>query len=297
MSRVGDVSAAVATLARPAELEATLRSVLAGTVIPRQIVVVDASADDATRAAVARLTAVTPNVEFVYERTTPGRPAQRNRALALTRERFVLWLDDDFNFAPDFLEQLLTPFADDGVGGACGLIVNQLLPSRATRFGQWLFRQTRYGARSFYQRSALPTFLYRPTAPARVEALTGGLALVRRDAVADFRVDPRLNYFDDDDLSLHLVRGGWRLWQWPAARCEHRGAAAGRAPWTAKVRRAVVEQRLLHRRYFPQDIATVACYYYSVLGAAVIAAARLKPRQCAATLLGLADVLRGRAAE
>jgi hypothetical protein len=53
-----------------------------------------------------------------------------------------------------------------------------------------------------------------------------------------------------------------------------------------------VEQRVLHNEYFAPTFVNVAAYYYSVLGAAVIAAARLKPRLFLATLRGLWDVIR-----
>jgi hypothetical protein len=111
----------------------------------------------------------------------------------------------------------------------------------------------------------------------------------RREAVGRF--DERINYFDDDDISLTAARE-WRLVQVPEARLEHRVAAGARPAPMNKTRRRVLEQRLLHRRHLPQNVANVACYYYSVLGAAAVAALRLKPRLFLGTLLGLWDLLR-----
>ncbi len=294
MSGGSGVSVVIPTMSRPAELALTVASVMAGTVLPEEIVIVDASADERTEYAVAQMSSAFRRVEFLYVRTPPGLPAQRNAGLEAAGGGFMLSLDDDVILEPDFLEELLKAFDDDRVGGACGVITNQVLPGRYVRFLQRVFRQVRYAKRSFFQRSGLPTFLYRPNVPSAVEIMSGGLTLYRRAAIIDFRWDPVFNYFDDDNVSLELGKRGWRLLQWPAARLEHRLAEGARPAPRRKVRRRILEQRLLHRRHLPQNIWNVACYYYSVWGAAAAAALRLKPRLFLGTLLGLWDVLRTR---
>ncbi len=285
------VSAIVVTMSRPAEVALTVASAMAGTRTPDEFVVVDASADERTEYVVAQMASAFRRVEFVYVRTPPGLPAQRNAGLDAASGDVILFLDDDVTLEPEFLAEILAAFDDDAVGGACGVIVNQVLPSRFVRTLQWLFRQVRYARRCFLQRSGLPTFLFQPEAPADVKILTGCDMAFRREAVGRF--DERINYFDDDDISLAAART-WRLVQVPTARLEHRLAAGARPAPMRKVRRRVLEQRLLHRRHLPQNVWTVACYYYSVWGAAAAAALRLKPRLFLGTLLGLWDVVRTR---
>ncbi len=286
-----DVSAIIPTMSRPTDLALTVASLMAQTALPGEVIVVDAGADDDTARLVENFRLAFRGADFIYERAAPGLPGQRNAGLARARGDVVLFLDDDVTLAPDFLAALLGAMEDGAVGGACGVIVNQRLPGRYTRFLQWLFRQPRYARRSFLQRSGLPTFLYRPAAPAAVKILTGCDMAFRRAALGGFRFDARLNYFDDDDVSLTAARRGMLL-QVPAARVEHRLAPAARPEATAKVRRRVLEQRLLHRRHVPQNTWNVLCYYYSVFGAAAMAALRLRPRLAWGTLLGLGDVLR-----
>jgi GT2 family glycosyltransferase len=286
------VTAMVPTMSRPRELAACFDSLLAGDIVPAEIVVVDASRDDLTAALVSRVAAANPAIRFVYERTVPGRPAQRNLALTRMAGELLLFLEDDCVYEPAFLKELTRALDEGGADGVGGLITNQPRPSRWVGSLQWLYRQVRYARRSFYQRSGLPTYLYRPVAPAAADVLSGGLCLVRRAALGGFRFDERITYFDDDDLSLALVRGGARLMIWPAARCEHRPAGGGRASLAGRARRLILEQRLLHRRHFPQSFANVAAYYYSALGAAAMAILRLKPRLGWASLLGLWDVIR-----
>jgi len=264
------VSVIIATMSRPAELALTVTSAMAGTTAPGEVVVVDASADDRTELLVTHLAAAFKRVRFVCERTAPSLPRQRNAGLDAATGEFVLFLDDDVTLEPAFLEALLKAFEEENVGGACGLITNQVLPSRYVSFLQWLFRQVRYARRSLLQRSGLPTFLYQPREAAEVKILTGCNMAFRREAVVRF--DERINYFDDDDVSLMVARR-WRLVQVPA-----------------EVRRRVLEQRLLHRRHLPQNFWNVACYYYGVWGAAAAAALRLKPRLFLGTILGLWDV-------
>jgi GT2 family glycosyltransferase len=293
MSDGARVSVIIVTMSRPAEVALTVTSAMAGTAAPDEIVVMDASADVRTELAVAHLAAAFRRVAFKYERIAPGLPGQRNAGLDAASGDVVLFLDDDVTLEPEFLAELLKVFDDAAVGGACGVITNQVLPGWYVRLFQWLFRQVRYAPRSYLQRSGLPTFLHRPDKQVDVGILTGCNMAFRRESVARF--DERINYFDDDDISC-VVGREWRLVQAPAARLEHRVAAGARPAPMAKTRRRTLEQRLLHRRHVTQNIFNVLCYYYSVAGAATAAALRLKPRLFLGTLLGLWDVLRTRGA-
>lgn len=289
------MSVVVATMSRPEDLTLTIASLLAGTVLPAEVIVADASADDRTEILLNNFRSTFTRPEFRYVRTRPGLPGQRNAGLGAARGEVVLFLDDDVTLAPDYLAQLLGAFADGRVVGATGLVTNQYLPPWRVRALQWFFRQVRYARRSYLQRSGLPTFLYRPAATTPVRILTGCNMAFRRQALAGFQFDPRLNYFDDDDVSLYAGGKGLLL-QVPAARVEHRLAAAARPDTAAKTRRRVLEQRLLHRRHLAPHILNVACYYYSVAGAAVMAALRGRFGAVWATALGLWDVVRTRGA-
>lgn len=291
MNERRDVSVVVATMSRPADLVLTVTSLMAGTALPREVVVADASTDDGTEIAVEQFAATFRGVDFRYRRTEPGLPGQRNAGLEAASGEIVLFLDDDVTVEPAFLEELLAVFDDPAVGGATGVITNQFWPPAYARAFQWLFRQVRYASRSYLQRSGLPTFLYQPEARAGVEILTGCNMAFRREAVGRF--DERINYFDDDDMSLTVGRR-WRLVQAPSARLEHRLASGARPAPIHKVRRRIWEQRLLHRRHLRQTPWTVLCYYYSVAGAALAAALRLRPRLCLGTLAGWWDVIRSR---
>jgi GT2 family glycosyltransferase len=292
MNYTASVSLIIPTLSRVDDLRITLKAVLAGTVLPSEVIIVDASPDGRTERFVAELASRRGAVAFVYIRAErPGVPRQRNAGLARASADFILFVDNDVTVAADFMEELLKAFVEPKVGAACGLVSNQFLPGAYTRFLQWSFRQTRYASRSYYQRSAFPTFLYRPRAPAEVGALTGGLTMFRAAALAGFRFDERVLFVDDDNYSLDLRARGWKLMQWPAARAEHREAGEGRNI-AGRVRSNVAARRVLHRRYFPQSVLNVASYYYGAVGSAAMAALRLKPRLCAGALLGLWDVLR-----
>lgn len=292
MSETASVSLIIPTLSRLDDLRVTLQAVLSGTVLPAEIVIVDASPDNLTERFVAELASRPGAVEFAYIRAErPGVPRQRNAGLARASGDFILFVDNDVTVAADFIEELLKAFAEPKVGAACGLISNQYLPGAYTRLLQWFFRQTRYAGRSYYQRSAFPTFLYRPREAAGVAALTGGLTMFRAEAMAGFRFDERVLFVDDDNYSLDLRARGWELMQWPAARAEHREAGEGRS-FAGRVRSNVVGRRVLHRRYFTQNVLNVASYYYGAIGTAAMAALRLKPRLFAGALLGLWDVVR-----
>ena len=286
------VSVIIATLGREAELATTLGTVRGGTVKPNEIIVVDGTAGRTAEPVVGKFAADSDDTEFVYVHTKPGLPGQRNAGLERASGDIILFLDDDVVLEADFLVELLSAYRDPGVGGATGLIINQAPTPGWLAVLRSIFLLTRYARRCYQQPSGLPAFLYKPRVLTEVGILNGCNMSFRRRAMNGFRFDPRVNYFDDDDVSL-TVGARWRLVQVPTARLRHVVSPKGRRRAPAVADRSIVEQRLLHRKHLAQTPLNVLAYYWSVVGSALVAAVRLHPRVCLRTLLGLRAVLTG----
>jgi cellulose synthase/poly-beta-1,6-N-acetylglucosamine synthase-like glycosyltransferase len=282
----GRVSTIIATLGRAEELEDTLRTLCGCTMVPGEVIVVDGDAERDAKPVVEKYADEYDGIAFVYVDTEPGLPGQRNAGLERATGDIVLFLDDDVELEPDFLSELLSVYNDPEVGGATGLITNQVKPVWWVGALQRFFLLTRFGKRCRLQKSGLPIFLYKPAETVDVGILNGCNMSFRRSALGGFHFDGRINYFDDDDVSLTVGRK-WRLVQVPGARLKHLVSPKGRPRAPAAADRSIIEQRLLHRKHLPQTPLSVPAYYWSVLGTAFVALVRLHPLVSLRTLLGL----------
>jgi cellulose synthase/poly-beta-1,6-N-acetylglucosamine synthase-like glycosyltransferase len=108
------VTVLVSTLDRATLLDRCLRALLAGTVHPEEIVVVDQSRDDATRLVIEALAEANrrPPLRWVRD-PERGLAHSQNLGLSLARAPIVLVTDDDCVPAPDWVEQASRAFAED----------------------------------------------------------------------------------------------------------------------------------------------------------------------------------------
>lgn len=94
MSKVGQVSAAIATLDRPDALARCLDALLSGSVLPGEVIIIDQSDNDATAKKV--LTRQSATIPIIYIRQSrKGLSASRNAALGRAQYPLVAITDDD----------------------------------------------------------------------------------------------------------------------------------------------------------------------------------------------------------
>ena len=239
MTRVfASVAVVVPTKNRAGDLDVTIAGVFDQTVLPKQLIVIDQSAnDDSQRLVVARLEAldieVRHSLELSYIRDVniPGLTAARNRALQLVREEIVLFLDDDVVLERDFIEQILAGYRQwPGATGISGIITNYPAPPAVFRYWSRIFtcgpfwddRQPVY-----WDASALCS-----AAPIRVTRLGGGLMSFRMAAIAGASFDENLRgAAPGEDVEFCAGLGpDTLLLIAPKARLAHKKSAAGRAP-------------------------------------------------------------------
>lgn len=99
------LSAVVATRNRAAVLSRTLASLLTQGCLPRELVVVDASADDSTQSAVLAFASAVPvgcRVRWVRAHTF-GAAAQRNQGVEIAEQACLWFFDDDVVLEPGCL--------------------------------------------------------------------------------------------------------------------------------------------------------------------------------------------------
>ena len=223
----------IPTKDRPACLARAVTLLLAQTVLPRQIVIVDQSATSESRRRIQALFAEnTSSVHlcYVHEPTIPGAAVARNRGMAAADGQVWLFLDDDMEPEPEFIEQLLTVYARwPSLGGVSGIITNSSRPSWAFRIWSSVFllgpfhdeRQPIYWrANDLRDRDPIP-----------VTKFGSGLMSFRADVVREVRFDESLRGLppgEDVDFCARLGPSA-SLVIAPRARIAHQPSATGRS--------------------------------------------------------------------
>lgn len=127
------VSAVIATANRAVVFETTLTSLYSQSVIPQQIIVVDASDTDETFVLCSNKY---PDIQWV-KASVRGAAAQRNQGLELVQTSVVFFMDDDIVFEADCVNKLWQGInSRNEVGGVNAMITNQQYhaPGKFTSF-------------------------------------------------------------------------------------------------------------------------------------------------------------------
>jgi GT2 family glycosyltransferase len=175
-----------------------------------------------------------------YTRDTGINSAAMARNVALDQNRcaVVLFLDDDVELEPDFVEELMRGYSEDPeITGISGIITNYKPEGYAGRIWQWLFvRGPFYDERQeFYYRADE----LRSAGRFAVSRFGGGLMSFRTDRIGSLRFDLNLrgaSEGEDVDFCLHLPANA-RLEIDPRARLVHKASTVARADehWIASV--------------------------------------------------------------
>ncbi|MGH9540757.1 MAG: glycosyltransferase family 2 protein [Terriglobales bacterium] len=245
------VSVLIPTKNRPDDLRETARSLLTQTAPPAEVIVVDQSAGDSSRCALAGLGRDSSAVAWRYfhEPEIRGATAALNFAMEQAGGDIWLFLDDDVRLEPEFIAALLRVYRNDPwADGVCGVITNYRPPS--WRFRTW----RRIFERGLFHDDRQPIYWraddLRHAAPLPVSRFGSGLMSFRAEAIRDRRFDASLpgaprGY--DVDFCLQLGQRA-RLLVAPAARLEHKCGEVARIPgaWLAAEMRGA---RYLYRRH------------------------------------------------
>jgi glycosyltransferase involved in cell wall biosynthesis len=189
-----EVSVVIPAYQAAEKIRASLRALNRQTVLRQryEILVVDDGSTDGT-ADCAREGGADRVLALLHQ----GPAAARNAGLEAAEGEFVLFLDADCRPSPDWIEQMLRPFADPRVMGVKGALLNEQREVVA-RLAQCEFeeRYDRLESRAF------------------IDFVDAGAAAFRRDLLLRFDgFDPAFPYANGEDaeLSYRLARAGNRF--------------------------------------------------------------------------------------
>jgi GT2 family glycosyltransferase len=233
MAQILLVSAVVPTRNRARVLARTLETLSLQSAQPSELIVVDASTDDATRKVLSGFrTQVSPAVTVRWiAATSPGAAPQRNQGSALSTQPYIWFFDDDILFEPNCVERLWRAIeSDKTLGGVNATIVNQQYgaPGLVSRTMFALIHGRR--ERSFAGKLIGPAVNLLPEdrdelpQVVAVEWLNLGCTMYRREALPDPPFDTFFSGYslmEDLALSSRVLRRGWNLANVRTARIVH----------------------------------------------------------------------------
>lgn len=291
------VTAAICTLSRPDSVRQCLESIAGQTRPPDQVVIVDASAGDATenavRAAAQAWRSVSPIVYVRVDSSRSGLTRQRNLALALTNRRLVGFFDDDVTLGPECLAELERAHRDGGakVAGVGARVEREEDGPRLVWRVRRLLRVVPSLEPGRYCRSGMST----PWSLVRQEdgVLEGdwlpGYAMMWQTSLArELQFDEGLaGYAQSEDLEFSLRAGRrGKILLACAARVADAHAPAGRPDAFRMGYMAIYNRFLVHRRGLAdrtgRDVAWFA--YAWTIDTLLLARHLVHPRRFRATL-------------
>ena len=298
MIRTAPSTFLITTRDRPKELCRLIDSILGQSVLPQEIVIVDAS--DESDESTLRELVESAGVDFVFLTSEPGRTHQLNVGIEASRGDIVLINDDDVVLEEGYHDAMLKVFEQGGasVGGVQATVIGDTLkplPMRAFRALFLLSRHTK-DAPGRLLPSGYYTTPVRPTGLREVEALRlCGLAF-RQEVFAAHRFDETLEGYalkEDIDFSYRVSRQ-YKLFVTPDARFYHLKAPGARISVKQKSRMHVINNYRIHRRNLASTPASSLAFAWALFGRVLQELGRtvtqMNPGYITGTLQGLSDI-------
>jgi rhamnosyltransferase len=233
-----DLTVCILTHAQPHLLPLCIRACLAEidrAGLKGEIILIDNASSDHYPERVAVLD---PRIRVIRNDENLGFAEGNNRAIRISKGRYVLILNDDALLQEGSLQFLTGKLeSDPGIGAVGPKLVN---PDGSAQKGYmhdrsphvrgmlwWLIGPARILEKWEWTRK-LFTLVRNPEVSGETEQVTGACLLARRDALtAAGLFDERFHYtLEDTDLCLQIRRCGWRIYYVAGARVTHYGSAS-----------------------------------------------------------------------
>jgi len=269
------VSVVMPTKNRMLFLVAAVRALLAQTVTPDELIVIDQSDDDTSSARIAALVAATPaprrpRLTYVLDRTINGAAAARNAGFDRATGDIVVCCDDDVLAEPTVIERLLTHYRVAPEYAALAPVITNYEPPGALHraynsvFCLGPFRDERQLVYWFWRDYPRP-------ARVPVRMFTGAMMSFRRSALEGLRHDARYrgaSVGEDIDLCWTLWRRGARLAIVTDAHIVHNRAPR---PASRYEEAQIASWGFLYQKHLPRTLATRAAFAWYIAGVFVSA--------------------------
>ncbi len=289
-------SVIIPTRHRYAEVIRLLESLRRQTLLPDEVVIVDASDQPYLKILLDQLFA-SALPALIYIHSTAGKTHQLNTGIQASHGEIVSLFDDDMELLPNYLEQIVAAFvAHPECGGGMGRIVGTSVSTGMNRFLQAAFLLSESGTRGYYKASGFPCLPHGSDQFQYTESLSGGCTHLRRSVALEFPMDEKLGEFgysvmDDDDIAYRVSRR-YKLFYQPTALIRHLGSTATRSRLLK--RRLIRHHEYLYYKNSPKQLKHRLAFLGSIVGLEISAVWGRDITGGLGVLQGIWDILRGR---
>jgi GT2 family glycosyltransferase len=267
----------VATRNRPDHLLEAIRSLVAQTILPAELCIVDSSDETPARAEIERLSQEAGIwLDYIHPAPT-GLTLQRNLGVDRTSGDPVFFIDDDVWMQPDVHEEVLAEYDRWGaeLGGVRGTWLEPPTASRLSTLWRRFFGMETWRAEaSGRMRPGFFTDVITTSAePRRVESFVGWFMSFRRDVFDDERFDENLaeyGFKEDADFSYRVAKRGRVLMQTPRAKIQHAKTSDQRLSPHELQRMNIANHLYLHRKNMPQTFNYKAALWWGMAGTFIL---------------------------
>ncbi|MFC0507495.1 bifunctional polysaccharide deacetylase/glycosyltransferase family 2 protein [Micromonospora costi] len=190
------VSVIVPAYNEAANIAATVRSLVASAYPALEVIVVDDGSTDGTADIVERLRL---RGVRVIRQDNAGKPAALNTGIRAARAELLVLVDGDTVFQSDTVYRLVQGFADRSVGAISG---NTKVANRRRLLGRW--QHLEYVIGFNLDRRMYDVLECMPTIP-------GAIGAFRREVLMAVGGVPGDTLAEDTDLTMAVLRAGWRV--------------------------------------------------------------------------------------
>jgi GT2 family glycosyltransferase len=269
MNRTIGISVIVPTMHRAQQLERFILSLRSQSLLPDELIIVDASTDGKTQELIRHKQ---PQLGFPvhYLVNRPRLTEQRNLGFKHSSGNYLFFFDDDVVLDSHYIRVMLETFISMGdgcLGGLTGKIAN-IRPgeTRLVKLLKRLFFLSDLGD-GFIKPSGFASLRLGDEA-GPVGFLSGCNMVIPREVFSRFLFDDKLpgyGYMDDVDISCR-ISSGYRLFYQPRAILHHHPSGCHQYDPRALRRMLVRHHRYLFKKNMPQDIRHCSCHWVSIVG-------------------------------
>jgi GT2 family glycosyltransferase len=268
----------ICTKDRPVDLQNCIKSIASQTVLPQEVIIVDASNDDNSVENQKNCEVILGDkIKLIYIKSEPSTTRQRNMGVDNASGNIVFFVDDDTILKPDYHEKMLDVYQEksgERTGGVSGTVENYHRMALPSLLLHRFFMLTRYSVneKSRFLRSGHYVYIPKPKEIIPIEGIQSCVGSYYRKVFNEFRFDENLSGYalgEDIELSYRISRK-YKLYQTPYAVLYHYLSATNRSSIEELSRLRVINIYYLFKKNIPQTIVNRLCLFWSLLGCITI---------------------------